>query len=62
MTHIEIHDGIANRRIRIPDLPEPIRIDVGDGFSPRVVVSDQVEVERLTDQFAPLVSGPTPRE
>lgn len=57
MTHIEIHDGIANRRIRIPDLPEPIRIDVGDGLSPRVVVSDQVEVERLADQFAPLVPG-----
>lgn len=46
MGYVELHDGTANRRIRIPELRGSVHIDVTVPDEPAVTVPDKVKVQR----------------
>lgn len=57
MGYIEIHDGSANRQIRVPAVPGTIRVDVHDGDRPCVIVPETVRLVRDTAGSPPETSG-----
>lgn len=46
MGYVELRDGIANRRIRVPELRGSVHIDVTVPDEPAVTVPERVKVQR----------------
>lgn len=47
MGYIELCDGINNRRIPVPELVDPLRIEVAGDHEPRIVVPQGMRVDRV---------------